>query len=72
MSDSGFQRTLQTAADAEATARLLARVALEARSYRDKTALEALGQRYSDYAAALRETAAGEPAEAPDDQVALL
>lgn len=65
----GFARTLQTAASAQANAALLERVAKEVRSRSDADRLNALAERYRDYAAALRETAADlEPENDPDDQ----
>ncbi len=61
MSD-GFSRTLQTADHAEGVARLLTRAADRAKKewlLSDAERLRHLAGRYTDYAAALRETAAG-------------
>jgi hypothetical protein len=66
----GFERTLQTATDAAATARLLERASRRAIGA-DQRALLALAGRYSDYALAQRETVGGEEAPAAV-QVALL
>jgi hypothetical protein len=70
---SDFSRTLQTASDAEGTAKMLRRIA-EGRGtiHRlDVQRLEALAQRYTEYAAALRETVVEDPA--PElDQPALI
>ncbi len=68
---SEFNRTLQTAADAEGTARLLHRVAEDVRGFSDRLRLQALAQRYTDYAAALRETVTETPADPEADQRAL-
>jgi hypothetical protein len=68
----GFSRTLQTAAEAEATAKLLEGVAEGHRvTYTDRERLLALAARYTAYSDALRETA-GEDRAAPEpDQGAL-
>ncbi len=70
----GFSRTLQTADQAEGIARLLERVA-DARhvTFSDRARLMALSERYTDYAAALRQTAADAGSAAPEpEQGALL
>jgi hypothetical protein len=72
---SDFSRTLQTAEDAEGVARLLTRAGERAKKawvLEDARRLSALAQRYTDYAAALREAAADAPTEAAPDQDALL
>lgn len=69
-----FSRTLQTAADATGVARLLDRAAERAKKvgcYGDAARLRDLAQRYVDYAAALRETAAETVEEPPADQMGL-
>lgn len=71
MSGEGFQRTLQTAADAAATAAMLRRVAKDVRGYLDRQRLEALAERYTDYAQALRETVLEEPEEPVSEQPGL-
>lgn len=71
----GFTRTLQTAADADGTASLLRRAAKRSKAvglYDDGRRLDLLAERYTDYAAALRETAATEPEEPAPDQAVLL
>lgn len=70
----GFSRTLQTADDADGIEALLLRAARDVRSLADTRRLEALAQRYRDYAAALRESVTeDEPAPAPaPEQGALL
>lgn len=71
---SGFERTLQTAADAEGIARLLERTAkrLVGGMWGDASRLMELAQRYRDYAAALRECVPSDEPVAADDQGALL
>jgi hypothetical protein len=70
----GFARTLQTASEAEANARLLERAAEKRLTYLEVERLRLLAERYRDYAASLRSMVAQgqEPAEPEPDQVALL
>lgn len=75
MSAEGFTRTLQTAADADGVTALLVRAgerAKKACAWQDARRLQDLAERYRDYAAALRETAADAPAEPAPDQAVLL
>lgn len=68
----GFRRTLQTAADADGIAALLDRVSKLGRlAFGDAQRLETLARRYTDYAAALRDSVAAEDAPAPDQGVLL-
>lgn len=69
-----FSRTLQTAEDADGVARLLTRAAARVTGlHPDRARLEALAERYTDYAAALRETATDARVEPADpEQAALL
>jgi len=70
-----FSRTLETAASADGVVTLLMRAherAKKAWAHGDAERLLHLAERYRDYAQALRETAASEPVEPTDDQVALL
>jgi len=70
----GFSRTLQTASDADSVCTLLKRAAERAKkafAHGDGERLERLAERYRDYAAALRETAAEMPTEPATDQGAL-
>ena len=71
---SDFGRTLQTAQDAEDMARLLLRAAERKRplTYLETERLKDLAGRYTDYAQALRETAAEPSAEPDAGQAALL
>lgn len=67
----GFSRTLQTADQAEGVARLLDRAADRAASvhlHSDAGRLRHLAERYTDYAAALRQTAADAGSAAPEPE----
>lgn len=67
-----FDRTLQTATEAQATAALLRRAATDARSVSDKIKLGALADRYLEYAQALRETISVPEEGRAENQPALL
>lgn len=71
---SDFTRTLETAAHAEQTAKLLRRAVGRAGSSwcNDAKALEALAERYTDYAAGLRAMVETEEPAPDPEQAALL